>query len=174
MGAGTSRQQCVGSDCSVPQPAVLCMSGQSPGLVRAVRNPLLRPRLGFHCCVNQNPWLADAYLCLEGHAWVTECPSFSQHCHGIVLFVVCCCVSSYSPFSRDLGAVFLSSALPWLVYSCRHGSAVAPPSLSHCHCSESPNHNTTLVPFTMYNHGEIQERNVSCVDSLSELLAAAV
>ena len=60
---------CVGSDCSVPQPA-----DKSPGLVQAMRNPLLRPRLGFHCCVNQNPWLPDAYLCLEGHVWVTECP----------------------------------------------------------------------------------------------------
>lgn len=93
---------------------------------------------------------------------------------GIVLFVICCCVSSYSPFSRDLGTVFLSSELPRLVYSCRHGSAVAPPSLSDCHCSECPNNSTMVVPFTMCNHGESQERNVSCVDSLSELLAAAV
>lgn len=62
------------SDCSVPQPAVLCMSGRSPGLVWAVRNPLLRPQRGVHCYVNQNSWLQDAYLCLEGHVWATECP----------------------------------------------------------------------------------------------------
>lgn len=71
------------------------------GLSHPVRNLLLRTRLGFHCCVNQNSGYHTLICVLKEMYGEKGIPSLSQHCRGgcSVCHLLLCLKS---PFSKDM------------------------------------------------------------------------
>lgn len=125
--------------------------GQSPGLVQT----LWEIHKAWLPLLSQSEfWLPDRTVCVLKEMYGQESvPSLSQHCRGGMFCVSSLCVSSYSPFIKDLGTVcvFLSPGLPWLVVcSCHHTR----PSQPYTRAALSAENNNTMLVNTMYNHGE--------------------